>query len=119
VEGSKEFGFDSVVIRNDRPAAIAAVHFQITLRTAAGDEIVDERRVAIGIEPRETKRLGVDLAQKDGLKQQARSRKQESALVILTIESVEFQNGSEWKQTERDSGTPFDPVRPVKELPRK
>ena len=119
VEGSKEFGFDSVVIRNDGPAAIGAVHFQITLRTAAGDEIADERRVAVGIEPRETKRVVVDLAQKDGLKQQARSRKQESALVILTIESVEFQNGSEWKQTERDSGTPFDPVQPAKGLPRK
>jgi hypothetical protein len=119
VEGSKEFGFDSVAIRNDGTNAIGAVHFQIIFRTAAGDEIADERRVAVAIEPRDTKRLAVGLAQKEGLKQQARSRKQESALVILTIETVEFQDGGEWKQTERDSGTPLDPVQPVKELPRK
>jgi hypothetical protein len=60
----------------------------------------------------------VDLAQVEGLKQQARSRKQESALLILTIESVEFRHGGEWKQTERDRGTPIDPIQPVKELPR-
>jgi hypothetical protein len=118
-EGSKEFGFDWVAIRNDGPSAIEAVHFQITFRTAAGDELADERRVAASIEPRDTKRLVVDLAQIEGLKQQARSRKQQSALVILTIESVEFQDGTEWKQTERDSGTPLDPTQPVKVLPRK
>jgi hypothetical protein len=119
VQGSKEFGFDSVAIRNDGPSAVTAIHFQITFRTAAGDEIADERRVAAGIDPRDTKRLVVGLAHIEGLKQQARSRKQENALVILTIESVEFQDGTEWKQTERDRGTPLDPVQPVKELPRK
>jgi hypothetical protein len=119
VEGSKEFGFSSVVIRNDGPAVVSAVHFQITFRTGAGDEIADERRVAVGIEPRDTKRLVVDLAHIEGLKQEARSRRQESALVILTIESVEFRDGGEWKQTERDRGTPIDPTQPVKELPRK
>src|SRR5580700_8745569 len=110
VEGSKEFGFNSVAIRNDGPSAVGAIHFLITFRTAAGDEIADERRVAVDIEPRDAKRIVVDLAQIEGLKQQARSRKQESALVILTIESVEFEDGSEWKQTERDRGTPLDPV---------
>jgi len=119
VESSKEFGFSSVAIRNDGSNPISAVHFQIMLRTAAGDEIADERRVTFGIEPRDTKRLVVDLGHIEGLKQQARSRKQESALVILTIESVEFRDGSEWKQTERDQGTPIDPTQPVKELPRK
>jgi hypothetical protein len=119
VQESKEFGFNSVAIRNDGSNPVSAIHFQIMLRTAAGDEIADERRVAAGIEPRDTKRLVVDLGHIEGLKQQARSRKQEAALVILTIESVEFQDGSEWKQTERDHGTPGDPTQPVKELPRK
>jgi hypothetical protein len=101
-----------VAIRNDGPSAISAVHFQITFRTGAGDEIADERRVAVSIEPRDIKRLIVDLAHIEGLKQLTRSRKQESALVILTIESVEFQDGGEWKQTERERGTPIDPVQP-------
>jgi hypothetical protein len=109
-EPSKEFGFDTVTLRNDGPNAISAVHFQITLRTGAGDEIADERRVTVSLDPRDTKRVVVGLAEIEALKQQARSRKQESALVILTIESIEFQDGSEWKQTERDGGIPIDPV---------
>jgi hypothetical protein len=109
-EPSKEFGFDSVVLRNDGPSAISAVHFQITFRTGAGDEIADERRVAVSLDSRDTKRIVVGLAQIEGLKQQAQSRKQESALVILTIESIEFQDGGEWKQTERDRGTTIDPL---------
>lgn len=114
-EPSKEFGFDSVVLRNDSSNAIAAVHFQITFRTDAGDEIADERRVAVSLDARESKRLPIGLAQIEGLKQQARSRKQASALAILTIESVEFQDGSEWTQAERDHGIPIDnPLRPDK-----
>jgi hypothetical protein len=115
VEPSKEFGFDSIVLRNDSSNTIAAVHFQITFRTDAGDEIADERRVAVSLDPRDSKRLVIGLAQIEGLKQQARSRKQESGLAILTIESVEFLDGSEWKQAERDQGLPIDdPVRPNK-----
>jgi hypothetical protein len=110
VEGSKEFGFDSLVLRNDGSNAISAVHFQITLRTSAGDEIADERRIMVSLEPRDSKRLVVGLAQIEGLREQAKYRKQESVLLILTIESVEFEDGGEWKQTERDGGIPLDPV---------
>jgi hypothetical protein len=116
VERSKEFGFDSVVLRNDAPNPIRAVHFQIVFRSGAGDEIADERRVAVTLEPRDSKRLIVGLAQIEGLRQQARSRKQASALVILTIESVEFEGGGEWKQTERDRGIPLDPAQQPPEL---
>jgi hypothetical protein len=119
VQPSEEFGFGSVVIRNDGPNAIAAVHFQIAFHSAAGDEIADERRVAVNIEPRDSKRLIVDLAHIEGLKQLARSREQTSALVILTIESIEFREGGEWKETEKDRGTPIDPAVPVKISPRK
>jgi hypothetical protein len=119
VEGSKEFGFDSVVLRNDGPHAISAVHFQIALRTAAGDELADERRVAVSLDPRDTRRIVVGLAQIEGLKQLARSRKLESALIILTIESIEFEGGGEWKQTERDGGITIDPVDAPREMQRK
>jgi hypothetical protein len=122
VERSKDFGFDAVVLRNDGSNPIAAVHFQITFRTDAGDEIAEERRVAVSLDARDSKRLVVGLAQIEGLKQQARSRRQESALAILTIESVEFEDGTEWKQAERDHGLPIDPLQPRLELapePRK
>jgi hypothetical protein len=118
-EESKEFGFDSVELRNDGPNAISAVHFQITLRTGAGDEVADERRVTVNLEHRDRKRVVVGLAQIEGLKQQARSRKQESALIVLTIESVEFRDGGEWKQTERDGGITIDPVSVPQEMRRK
>jgi hypothetical protein len=119
VEPSKEFGFDSVVLRNDGPNAISAVHFQLTFRTDAGDEIADERRVPVILDSRGSKRVLVGLAQIEAFKQQAKSRKVELALVILTIESVEFEDGGEWKQTERDRGTPIDPVNAPQELQRK
>ncbi len=119
VEASKEFGFDSVKLRNDGPNAISAIHFQIVFRTAAGDEIADERRVAVNIEPRDSASLTVGLAHIEGLKQLARSRKQASALAILTIEAVEFQGGGEWKEMERDGGIPIDPLRPAEAGPRK
>jgi hypothetical protein len=119
VGASKEFGFDSVVLRNDGPNAISAVHFQITFRTDAGDEIAEERRVPVSLDSRDSKRVLVGLAQIEAFKQQAKSRKVESALVILTIESVEFEDGGEWKQTERDRGTPIDPVKAPVELQRR
>jgi hypothetical protein len=119
VEASKEFGFDSVVLRNDAPSAISAVHFQVTFRTDAGDEIAEERRVPMSLESRDSQRVLVGLAEIEAFKQQAKSRKVESALVILTIESVEFGDGGEWRQTERDRGTPIDPVKAPAELQRK
>ena len=68
----------------------------------------------MSLDPRESKRLMIGLAQIEGLKQQAKSRKQASALLIITIESVEFQDGGEWKQTERNGGVHYDPVQPNK-----
>jgi hypothetical protein len=118
VQGSKEFGFDSVVLRNDGPRAVTAVRLQVTFRTGAGDEIPEERRVPVNLDPHADRRLLVDLGQVDGLKQLAKSRKQESALVILTVEAVEFQDGGEWKQTEPERGVPIDPLPPQKPGPR-
>jgi hypothetical protein len=118
VESSKDFGFDSVVLRNDGPKVIRAVHFQIGLRTGAEDEVADQRRVPVSLEQRDSKRLIIGLAHIEGLKQLAKSRKLASALVILTVESVEFEDGGEWHQTERERGIPLDPAQPV-EIPKR
>lgn len=113
VEHSKDYGFDSVTLFNDGSNAVSAVHFQITYRAGGEDEIVDERRAAVNLEPRDSQRLTIGLAQIEGLRQQAKSRKQAAALVIITVESVEFRDGGEWKQTERNGGVHYDPVRAV------
>jgi hypothetical protein len=119
IESSKEFGFDSVVVRNDGPRPITALHLQVTFRTPAGDEVADERRVAVNLDQRDIKRLEIGLGDVEGLKQKAKSRKQPSALVILTVESIEFLDGGEWKQTERDRGIPIDPFPSQQPAPRR
>ena len=106
---SKEFGFDSVLLRNDGVAAVSAVHFKLTFRTGDREELADKRRVSVNLEPRDSRRLVLGLGDVTGLRQLAKSRKQTEALVVLTIESVEFADGSEWRQTEQQGGVPFDP----------
>ena len=120
IEGSKEFGFDSVVLRNDGPAAITAVHLKVTVRggdsalTADEGEVADERRVEVRLERHDSRKVTVGLGHVEGLKQKARSRKQVASLVILTIESVEFEDGGEWHQTLEKRDIPYDPVRKLK-----
>lgn len=109
VLSSKEFGFDSVALRNEGPDAISAVRFRIVFRTEAGDEVADERRVGVSIDSHDGKTARIGLGDVTGLRQLARSRKQASALVILTVESVEFRDGGEWKPKEPQTGIPVTP----------
>lgn len=108
IESSREFGFESVVIRNDGLDAISAVHFKITLRTGSDDEVADERRVVVSIEHAATRRVVLELGHVEGLKQLVRSRKQATALAILTVEQVEFEDGHEWRQAGQQEGVPLD-----------
>jgi len=115
-DSSKEYGFESVTLRNDSPKAIIGIRFQIVLRTDSDNEIADERHFTVNLEPHDTKRIDIGLAHIEGLRQQTRSRNRPSALAILTIEAVEFSDGGEWKQSEREQGTPIDPLVPQPEL---
>jgi len=85
----------------------------------AGEETADERRVTVSIGVRETRSFPISLGHIEGLKQLARSRRQPAALAILTVESVEFADGSEWKQSERERGAPIDPFVKPASLPKK
>jgi len=101
LDSSKEFGFEAVVLRNDGRAAVSAVKFQIAVRAeGADDEVADERRVAVNLGLRESKKVAIGMGHVEGLRQRAQSRKQDAALVILTVEGVEFEDGSIWKRTE-------------------
>lgn len=113
-DSSKEYGFDSLTIRNDGARRITAIRVQIMFHSEAGDEIADERRVSVDIDPRDARHFTAAVGHIEGLKQLARSRRQSSALAILTVEAVEFADGSEWKQSEREQGAPIDPLRPAK-----
>jgi hypothetical protein len=47
---------------------------------------------------RETMRISVGMAQIKGLKDRLRSYRQDDGLAILTIEALEFRDGTEWKR---------------------
>ncbi len=119
IEESKDFGFNAIALRNDGARAITAVRLLITFHAGGGDEIADERRVPLKLGLHDTQRIILELGQIAGLRQLARSRGEASALAILTIESLEFADGSEWKESERDQGAPADPLEPPPNRPKK
>src|SRR5256885_15713000 len=80
IESSAKFGFEAVVLRNEGSETISAVHLKLTLRAGMDDEIADERRVAVSIEPSASKRVVTELGHVQGLTQLVKSRKQSAAL---------------------------------------
>lgn len=115
-QSSKEFGFRSVVLRNDGGRAVKAVQFKLTWRagTDTEEEPAGERRTVVALEPTATKQVLVELGDVEGLTQLMKSRKRAAATVILTIEVVEFESGDEWHNTEQQ-GVPLDiPLQPFK-----
>ncbi len=98
------------MIRNDAPEPVIAVRFSVTLHSGSGDEIADERRIAVQIQTNETKRVTVGLAQIKGLKDRLRSYHQSEGLAILSVEALEFRDGSEWKRPhEVNTDLPIQP----------
>lgn len=115
-QGSREFGFRSVVLRNDGGRPVKAVSFKVTWRagTETDEEVAGERRIAVALEPTASKQVLVELGDVEGLRQLVKSRRKPAATVILTIQAVEFEDGDEWHNDERD-GVPFDvPLQPFK-----
>ena len=111
---SKTFGFESIMVQNDGAAPVRAVRFQVTLKTRAGEEITDDRRIVVDLDPRDHKRVMVDLGHIEGLKQKAKSGRQESGLAILTIAAVEFEDGTVWEASGNAEGLPLDaPIQPL------
>ena len=106
---SKEFGFDSVVLRNDGRDPVRAVHFRLTWRagTETDEELADERRIAVTLGPTVSKQVTIGLGDLEGLRQLVKSRKKTAATIILTIQAVEFEDGQEWRNTEQH-GVPLD-----------
>jgi len=99
---SKDFGFHALTFRNDSRKTIAALQLKVTIQ----DEVVDSRRVAIALQPGETKRMEVHLASVQGSKQKARALRQEIASVMLFVESAEFSDGTQWNGDEPQLDVP-------------
>ena len=98
-EQSKEFGFQSLDFLNDSDQAIQSVQLKVTFATGRLDqpeEIVDSGHVYVSLDPGEQKRMDVFLGRVDALTQKLRSMGQEVAWVKITVESVDFSDGSSW-----------------------
>ena len=106
---SKVYGFESVRLKNDGDVSVAAVELTVTLRTDAGDEVAEERRVGVELPPHDAKSLVADLGHVQGLGQKVKSARQEKGLAILTVKLVEFADGTLWQ--------PKEPVQGVPEVP--
>lgn len=94
---SKAYGFESVRLENEGAAAVTAVEFTVTLRTDAGDEVAEERRVGAELQPHDAKKVIADLGHVEGLGQKVKSGRQEKGLAILTVKLVEFADGTSWQ----------------------
>jgi hypothetical protein len=106
-EQSKDFGFQSVLFRNDSYKAIESVSLTVTFHAAEreNDEIVDSSHVYLDLQPGEEKRLDVFLARIEALMQKAQSENKDLVFVTLFADSAEFADGTRWDM----QATPQDP----------
>jgi hypothetical protein len=96
-ERSQDFGFQSLEILNDSDSAISSLHLKVTFSAGdSQDELVDTGHIYVSLEPGERKRPDVFLGRIEALSQKLRSMRQPVAWVKVTVESVEFVDGSKW-----------------------
>jgi len=107
---SKVYGFESVRLQNDGDASVIAVELTVTLRTDAGDEVAEERRVAVELPPHDAEKVVADLGHVQGLGQKVKSERQGKGLAILTVKLVEFADGTLWQPKEPVQGIPALPL---------
>jgi hypothetical protein len=115
-EKSKDFGFQSLEFLNDSNKSLQSLHLKVTFTTEAREpeEVVDGGYVYTDLEPGQQKRLDVFLGRISALSQKLRSLGREVAWVKITVETVEFADGSRWDPGAPVISDPVEPVRPIK-----
>ena len=118
-EQSADFGFQSVLFRNDSDKSIQAVYLTVTFYTSKSrdrepEEIVDSGHVYIELSPGEEKRLDVFLGRVQALNQKLKSSGQQVAWAKLFVDSAEFSDGSRWTMNEAPKQPADTPVKAAK-----
>jgi len=115
-EKSKDFGFQSLEFLNDSNKSLQSLRLKVTFTTEAREpeEVVDGSYVYTDLEPGQQKRLDVFLGRISALSQKLKSVKREIAWVKITVEAVEFADGSRWEPGALVIDDPVDPPRPLK-----
>jgi hypothetical protein len=110
---SKQFGFESVILRNTSTKVIEALDLKVVLSTTgSAEEEVDGGRIHVSLEPGQAKRADVYLGQIKALQQKAHSLRLDTAVIVLFIASADFADGSRWNGDE--AAPPIDfPVQPA------
>lgn len=105
---SKDFGFQSAFFHNDSSQAVESIHLKVTLSSAGKPEqIVDSGHIYISIEPGDRKSQDLFLGRMQSLNQRAKFDHLEIARAMISVESVEFADGSRWSV---DGPVVFDPL---------
>ena len=115
-EKSKDFGFQSLEFLNDSSKSLQSLRLKVTFSTDAREqeEVVDSGHVYTDLEPGQQKRLDVFLGRISALSQKLKSVGREVAWVKITVETVEFADGSRWEPGAPVINDPVEPARPVK-----
>lgn len=92
VASSHDYGFQALTLLNDSDKAVESIRFRVTMK----DEVVDGGHVFAKLEPGDRKSVDVFLGRMQALRQRAQELKLEIARAIVTVEAVEFTDGTQW-----------------------
>jgi hypothetical protein len=115
-EKSKDFGFQSIEFLNDSDKFLQSLRLKVTFSTdpREQEEVVDSGYLYTDLEPGQQKRLDVFLGRISALSQKLKSVGREVAWVKITVEAVEFADGSRWEPGALVINDPVERPRPVK-----
>jgi hypothetical protein len=105
---SKDFGFQSVILRNTSTKIIEVLDLRAVLSIAESvEEEVDGGRIHVSLEPGQSKRIDVYLGPIRALQQKAHSLRLDAALTVLSVSSADFSDGTRWTASEASSHIDF------------
>jgi hypothetical protein len=112
---SKEYGFESVTLRNISAQDIEAVELKVVMVTAESlEQEVDGGRIHVSLEAGTSKKVDVYLGQIKALQQKAHSMRLDPAVTVLTVASTDFADGTIWYATEGGATIDSPPDAPLR-----
>jgi hypothetical protein len=110
VSSSPDYGFQALTILNDSERPLESIRFKVVLTAVARrDEVADGGHVFVKLEPGDKKNVDVFLGRRSALAQLARELKLDFARAIVTVEAVDFRDGSQWTGDPPVVGVPEQP----------
>jgi hypothetical protein len=113
VSSSPDYGFQALTILNDSDRPVESIRFKVVLTAVARrDEVADGGHVFVKLDPGDKKNVDVFLGRRSALSQLARELKLDIARAIVTVEAVDFSDGTQWTGDPPAVDIPIEP-RPI------